>query len=78
MNGYAIYDGNGDLIDAGPRRYCVTVQYRTGLGTLKFAPVNVRATDEDGAMHIATNYAREQLGDFRRIVSVVALVGRED
>lgn len=55
------------------RRYCVTVEYRTALGTVKFAPVNVRATDEDGAAHVATNYAKEQMGDFQRIVSIVAL-----
>lgn len=73
MSHYAIYDGNGELIDAGPRRYCVTVEYRTALGTRKFAPVNVRATDEAGAEHVAINYAREQMGDFQRIVSIVAL-----
>jgi len=57
---------------SNPSRYCVTVEYKTTFST-RHAPVNVRATDCEGAERVARNYASEQMGEVVRIISVVKL-----
>ncbi len=53
-------------------KYSVTVEYKTAFSTRR-AFVPVRATDCEGAEHIARNYTVEHLGEFLRIISVVKL-----
>lgn len=54
-------------------RYSVTVEYKTTFSTRR-AFVPVRATDCEGAEHVARNYCAEHLGEFVRIISIVKVI----